>query len=88
MAAGPLLRTVTVTAASGTFDGTLAVAAPASGAKIVGVFVKSAPPEFRLKGITLSDTAATAGSIRYDCAGPGGSTTYSVQLTVADSDLD
>ncbi len=89
MAAGPLIRQVTVSAAGATRNGTLAIAAPAAGAKIVGVFVKSqmACPEFTLLGVTLSDTAATAGSILYSCAGITG-VTYSVVLTVTDSDTD
>lgn len=87
MAAGPLVREVTVDAVGDTVNGTLEVAAPAAGAKIVGVFVKTAPPEFTLKGYTLSNTAATAGSIRYDCRGKA-AVNYPVVLTVADSDTD
>lgn len=87
MAAGPLIREVSVTAVGDTKGGSLAVAAPAAGAKIVGVFVKSAPVEFKLVGVTLSNTAATAGSIKYDCRGPA-SASYTVVLTVADSDVD
>lgn len=89
MAAGPLIRQVTVNAAGATRNGTLSVTAPAAGAKIVGIFVRNqaSVPEFALLGVTLSDTAATAATIQYSCAGLSGAT-YPVVLTVSDSDTD
>lgn len=87
MAVGPLIREVTVVPVGGTKDGTLAIAAPAAGAKIVGVDIKWCSPEFSLTGLVLSNTAATAGTLRYDCAGKSG-TNYTAVLTVSDSDVD
>lgn len=87
MAAGPVVREVTISASGATLEGSATITAPASGAKIVGVMVKYAPPEFSLTGVTLSNTAATAGTIKYNCAGKSGST-YNAVLTVTDSDTD